>query len=314
MASAVAVVATVLACAPVLALAVNGRWRQPQTGFDNVLSWMAPQSPGDFRVLWLGQPGVLPLPGWRAGPGLAYATSLDGTADASDLWPASSDGPTRLLDQAVTLVREGRTSDVGHLLAPMGVRYVVVVDRASPLDETTSDIRSAPPDLGAGLDSQLDLEAVDRTDALTVYLNDAWAPLRFVVPAPAVASARLDDPRAARSVDLSSGTAVLGKVDGPTTFSGALPAGVTVEVAAAPSGHWQLRVGGRDATRSAAWVSSQLFSVAGGGRATLRYRTPVGWRLALVLEVVVWVAALVVIGRRRPVLSGDRAGVVVSRA
>jgi len=309
-ASVVTAAAAVLACLPVLAMSVNGRWREPVTGFDSFLSWMPP---GDYRVLWLGDPAVLPIAGWRVGNGLAYATSRDGGPVLTDDWPGTSRGATRLLAQAVTLARHGQTSELGHLLAPMAVRYVVVVDQASPADTLAIGTRPVPADLTAGLQSQLDLQMVDNSDGAAVYENDAWAPLRFVVPPAAVAAAKLDDPRVARTTDLAGATPVLGSARPPTSFAGPLPAGSAVEVAEAPSSHWHLRAGGVAAPRQGAFGSSNVFDVAAGGAGSLHYATPLGWWLALVVEVAAWVAALAVVvrGRRRPGRPADDEGEAV---
>ena len=301
-ASAVAAGALLLACLPVLALSVNGRWRQTSTGFDAALSWMsAKRADGDFRVLWLGGSSVLPLPGWRLDADLAYATSIDGPPDLTDQWPGTSRGATRLLGQAVSLTRLHHTTVLGHLLAPMGVRYVVVVDRPSPLDGTAADTRPVPPALTDGLQSQLDMAVLDTTPAMTVYENDAWAPMRLAVPPTAVKAAQLDDPRAARSVDLSGSPPVLAVTRGPTSFSGTVPAGA-VEIAEAPSTHWKLTVAGRSVARSPAWASSNLFMPDTAGEASLHYATPLTWPIALLVQAASWigVVAVLVRARRRP--------------
>ncbi len=310
-ASVVVAVAAVAACLPVLLASVDGRWHQPATGFDGVLPWMAAKrADGDFRVLWVGGPGVLPIAGWRLDARTAYATSVDGPPGLTDQWPGSSRGPTRLLGQALTLTRRGLTTQVGHLLAPMGVRYVVVVDSPSPLTTTSTQTQAVAPDLRVGLDSQLDLETVDHSYAMTVYQNDAWAPLRVQLPDGAVGPAQLDDPRVARTVNLGSAASVLPHPSGPTTARGTLGAGAVVEVAAAPSSHWRLRVGGIDAGRQPAFGSANLFTTRAGGAATLSYVTPLGWHLALVGEAILWVLALGVVarGRRRPAERDDQPG------
>jgi hypothetical protein len=306
-ASVVAGAAACLACLPVLVRSVDGRWRQPTTGFDALLQpWMAAkQAQGDFRVLWVGPPSVLPIAGWRLDSRTAYATSVDGVPTVTDQWPGTSRGPTRLLGQALTLARSGLTAQVGHLLAPMGVRYIVVASAAAPL--ATSGFQPVPADLSSGLASQLDLEVVDRSLAMTVYQNDAWMAARAQLPDGAVGAAQLDDPRVAARVDLSAATPVLPHAVAPTTASGPVAAGSVVEVAAAPSGHWQLSVGGVSAARQAAFGSANLFTVPAAGPATLRYNTPIGWRLALGVDACLWVAALVVVvgSRRRRVVEPE---------
>ena len=52
---------------------------------------------GDFRVLWLGDPRVLPGQGWEVAPGLAYTVSEDGLPDITGLWPGSSPGQAAAL-------------------------------------------------------------------------------------------------------------------------------------------------------------------------------------------------------------------------
>src|SRR5947208_14986276 len=64
--------------------------------------------------------------------GLAYATSDSGPPDASDLWPGSSNGPTGLIADAVAVARRGDATRLGHLLAPMAIRYIAVPSRLAP--------------------------------------------------------------------------------------------------------------------------------------------------------------------------------------
>jgi hypothetical protein len=123
--------------------------------------------------------------------------------------------------------------------------------------------------------------------------------MRVRLPDGAVAAAQLDDPRVAGTVDLAAGTAVLPRTSGPTTARGPLSAGAVVEVGAAPSGHWHLQVAGADAPRQPAFGSANLFTVARDGAATLHYETPLGWRLALAAEALLWAVALGIVVRGR---------------
>ncbi|MGH9061412.1 MAG: hypothetical protein ACRDZY_18150, partial [Acidimicrobiales bacterium] len=73
--SLLAAVGVVVGTFSVLGAAVSGRWGLPSQGFDQALSWMpAKAAQGDFRVLWLGRAGALPLGSWSMGSHLAYAT------------------------------------------------------------------------------------------------------------------------------------------------------------------------------------------------------------------------------------------------
>src|SRR5439155_16700988 len=81
--------AVLLGVLPVVAAAPDGRWRAPVGDLVRATSWMPSEAAahGSFRVLWLGDPRVLPLDGWPVGPsreGVAFGTSRDGPPDATD--------------------------------------------------------------------------------------------------------------------------------------------------------------------------------------------------------------------------------------
>jgi hypothetical protein len=85
-------------------------------------------------------------------------------------------------------------------------------------------------------------------------------------------------------------------------FSGHIPAPGRVLLSEAPSGRWELTVGGQAASRTTAFGVANLFSTGGSGSAHARYRTPLWrWPLALV-PFVLWAVAVAVLrrSRRRP--------------
>jgi GT2 family glycosyltransferase len=297
--SMVAAGAAALAVLPVLQAAAGGRWRAPAHDQAEVLAWMHDKGrDGGFRVLWLGDGRALPLAGWslgdgiggRAADGMAYATSQGGPPDATEQWPHAAPGPTSLLAEAVGVAVEGRTTRLGHLLAPMAVRYVVVPLRAAPLRQRTP-LLAPPPALVEALRNQVDLRRVDSDGALILYENVAWAPaLAALDPESAAASAQ-SGLVAAQGAELSRATPVLGVRSGPTDFSGPVPAGA-IELAEAASDRWSMRVDGRQARRRPAFGWANTFTVAEAGRATLSYRTSPTRRGALTLEALLWAVAL----------------------
>ena len=66
------------------------------------------------------------------------------------------------------------------VLAPMGIRYVVVVQRLAPAPFATRHL-PAPRGFVATLDAQLDLEPLDVPAGLTVYRNHAAFPVRAAI-------------------------------------------------------------------------------------------------------------------------------------
>ena len=117
---------------------VGTRWRLPPGPVS-----LTDESDGSYRMLWLGDPDVLPLASWEVEPGLAYATSDDGTPRRGTCGRAPTKGPRACSPTACTSQSEGETVRLGELLAPMGVRYIVVTTQLAP-DPFTDEERPVP--------------------------------------------------------------------------------------------------------------------------------------------------------------------------
>lgn len=174
--------AIVLGALPTVAAAGGGRWGAPVEGFAQAV----PVRPGagartsaavsGYRVLWLGDPQALPLGGWSIGPGLAYATSVDGLPTLADLWAPASPGPAAGLARDVEAAMRGETVELGGLLARDRVRYVVVVSALAPKTPGVQQVASFPAPVGLvdSLAAQEDLRAlVIGTGGLAVFANTA---------------------------------------------------------------------------------------------------------------------------------------------
>ena len=100
---------------------------------------------------------------------------------------------------AVALLASNRTARLGHVLAPLGVRYIAVIDRPAPGAHL---VRKLPPGLGSTLAGQLDLSLRQSEQGLTLYENGVWSPTRAVAR---VAPPTTGDPTAAAiATDLST--------------------------------------------------------------------------------------------------------------
>jgi hypothetical protein len=297
-ASGVAAAAIALATLPVLGAAFDGRWDQPAGDHSRALRFLDDANDQEsFRVLWLGDPSALPLGSWEVADGLAYATTDGGTPRLEDLIVGSDDGATGLIADAVDLARTGQTARLGRLLAPMGIRYVVVAQRLAPAPfDTTS--RSTPPGFVATLDAQLDLEPLDVPAGLTVYRNQAAFATRAAVPAdsdPPTQGGITD----AASTDLSSATPVLTDRDGYLGWKGDVPSDSQVLIAEAHSDHWRLHLDGGSATEDKPFGWATGYTVTDGGRASFRYETNPVRYLLLLVQVLAWLILLRVLVRIR---------------
>ncbi len=158
---------------------LDGRWHAPSTDWDTALSWMnGQQVEGGFRVLWVGDPDVLPVDATVSGQGIGYGITRNSPGGALDLWPAPGGSAATLVNDAVTDARDGRTNRLGHLLAPMGVRYVALPPRSGASGGAVAD---PTPQLTRGLADQLDLSRLESEGGLVLYENDAWAPTPSVL-------------------------------------------------------------------------------------------------------------------------------------
>jgi GT2 family glycosyltransferase len=300
LASTLAAVAVVIGSLPVLAAASGGRWHLPTGDFAGALGFAGDSgTDGAYRVLWFGDPRALPLGSWYLEDGVGFATSTNGMPDLTNLWPATDSGATPRLATDLRLADAGLTSSLGHLLAPLAVRYIVVPSGVAPSGDGGAAV-PVPHDLLTALLLQADLRTVQTDPLLTVYENAAWAPERSVLPAAAVAASRSGDPQASQDAPLAGAHPVL-PGSGSTRFSGPIPAGQEILVSQTADGNWHLDAGGRGAPRRVAFGWAMAFGPTGGGPATLAFHTPATRTLVIVVETLLWLAAVaaVVVGMRR---------------
>ena len=285
-ASLLAAVAGAVATLPIIGGTIDGRWRMPDRDFAQLLSWMPErQAEGEFRVLWAGHPEALPLDGWRLEDGLAYGSSRGGTPEIDELWPASDQGTSGLLHDSLAVARRGETSRLGHLLAPLGVRYVAVPLRAGPA-RSGAPALDVPHDVLSALRAQIDLRLIETDDALVVYENAAWAPAVSVLPPAALEASRRSGPDAARTTELAGSPPVLRQVR-PTRYEGEWP-GPELLLSEAYSSRWRFEVGGDAADHRKAFGWSNAFTAPAGSSSTLAYRTSPLRYAALVLQLGLW--------------------------
>jgi GT2 family glycosyltransferase len=289
-ASGVAAAAVVLGTIPVLGAAFDGRWSMPGGDHSRALGFINSENEAvPFRVLWLGDPAALPLGSWDLGDGVGYATTDRGTPRLEDLWVGSDDGRTGLLADALDLARSGQTARLGRLLAPMGIRYVIVPEQLAPAP-FSSDRLPIPGELAATLDAQLDLAPLDVPAGVTVYRNQAFYPTRAAVPA---ADAPPSDGgiAAAAGIDLSSLGPALPDAHGKLRWSGPVSADTTLLFSSAHSNRWELSVDGQAMHHTKPYGWANGFDVTTSGEATLSFSTPPVRYGMLALQALVWLWA-----------------------
>jgi hypothetical protein len=283
---AVAGVGIVLALVGFAADAVDGRWHAPSRDWDQALGFLrAERAEGGFRVLWIGDPTVLPLDPAITGDGVGYVLTRNGPGDARELYRAPEGDADRVVGDAVDLVGEQRTSRLGHLVAPMGVRYIVVPNRSGPRSET---VAFPPAGVAAGLDDQTDLLRLGTDPGIVLYENSAWAPTRALVEGDAADELPLESPsplRAALRTDLAGSEAL----SGPVTDSAPTGPG-TVLWSEAYDTQWEARAGGETLDQVEPFGLTNGYVLPERGSVSITFQGQVRRYIELLVQAALWLA------------------------
>jgi hypothetical protein len=198
----------------------------------------------------------------------------------------------------------GGTVHLGRLLAPAGVHDVVVVEGLAPstVGTMTPSVNAPPPSvLETDLLEQNDLQVVPGVSDVQVYQVNENMPVTGERTAPLPAVSQWSNPGAADVVgwqpvlgDLSQGQPATGAVTSGTLYAGYAPAGSFAVTGAGPA----------VARRPAFGWASQYAVPA--GRVSLTFSRFPYVPLAVLVEVLAWVALLVALfGRRRHAAARD---------
>ncbi len=163
---------------------VGGRWHQPTNDWKETLSWMSSQrDAGEFRVLWIGAPNVVPGDIHRSGAD-GFALTNNGPGDLRDTLPPPGGAGYEAAADAVERLRTRRTVRFGGLVGKMAVRYIAIPSRVDPgpVVESVLDGTGSGTALAVGLADQLDLREIDSAPGLRLFENTAWIPGRTVIP------------------------------------------------------------------------------------------------------------------------------------
>lgn len=286
-ASFVAALAFAWSCVPLSTAAFDGRWGLPGRDWSRSLGWMAGDSAadGDFRVLWVGDLDLLPLEPWHLRDGIGFGLTRGGAYDVGALWPSPLAQASEPVRDAVEVSIDRRTDRLGHLLAPMGVRYVVVPLAPGPLSGLSAKGAGFAAELVDGLAAQGDLAALSTQPGLVLYENLAWVPSPVIVTGDAAGETRRD----------SALTAELGADDeapAPTGASGPAgepdPQSSVVLWAEAYDRRWQARLDGVALEHREAFGVANAFEQVGSGHPTIRYQGQWFAYPVLALQVAIW--------------------------
>lgn len=290
----VSVVAICLAGLPSIVAGGSGRWSQPADTLGRLVGQLPGDAAGDYAVLYLGDPRLLPVASVAAGEGVAYGVLRDGGMSGVDTLPPHSSSMTAAMSRAVQVLVHGESLRAGRLLAPLAVRFVVVPLRDATLFARTTDSgRVVGESLVGRLSDQLDFRRVYTATDLVIFENVSALPVAAVldetssvVSRQATESNLLAEPLGIDAV-LFSGFAV------DAANSGSLASG-TVHLAVPYSDRWTLRVDDALVAPRVAFGATTAFDAPVDGVAVVRLQPSLSHRLLIVLQLGLWLLLVAV--------------------
>ena len=192
---AVAGLALALTVLPVVVGSLGGRLGMPEADLPSALPFIAEPRAGigettrggDGRVLWVGEPTILPAVGVPLSDdplsGEVAVAVTDGSPDLLDQWPYDLTGAPGVAEirDALAEALAGRTSRLGAAIGAWGVDHVVLVERSAPAPHEAIEA-PLPPTYAAAITRQLDMARVEGLNsAVTIFENIATRPVHAVV-------------------------------------------------------------------------------------------------------------------------------------
>ncbi|WP_420453107.1 glycosyltransferase [Ilumatobacter sp.] len=271
-----------------------GDWDAPTTPLLRLVQTALPDVPEDdpahYRVLYLGDARLLPTPAVEYRDGVSFALSDDADLDVRSTWssPGELDATVvGILDQ----IALGSTQRAGQLLAPLGVRYIVI-PQLDGVVSTSSEPLPLPVGLVEAFDDQLDIVA-DGLPTVEMYRNASWMPTLSLLEGPTAEASRSAGDEALVRADLGSVRAIATGADSWSSDDVRFEVEPGVVHLAVPfDDRWRLEVGGGEVVARPAFGLTTAFDVGAGGVATLSYDTASSRTALLVLQLLLWAVAL----------------------
>ena len=285
----------------------NGAWHTPETPMVRLLETQMPLEPsvGDYRVLYIGDPDVIPVVDGEYSDGIAYGVTDAGDFDFTDRFLHAPSLGDDAIERALELIADGSTLRAGRLLAPLGVRYVVV-PKTDGVVSTVDDPVPLPSGLVPALQNQLDLGSVYGPPTLEIFANQAWfAAGAQLTGATADASRLAGEESLARSDLTQAVPSMVGADLGAPEGVNEVAPGV-LHIAVPYDERIVLTVDGTSVPSRPGFGVTTAFDVTRNGTGVLGYDDDPNrawWRVA---QMILWLAVLVIAAgtRRRSVADG----------
>jgi len=301
----VSLLALIGSAVPLLSAATDGAFGQPSTSIAEQMDELLGATPesGDYRVLLIGDPEL--VPGAASDfDDVEFTLVRDARLVVDDRWSNPTATEDRVMLEALSAVRDRTTTRAGRLLAPLGVRYVVI-----PLVDRVRSTSEAPRPVASGLveafGEQLDLRSVYSPASMVVFENTQWIPVGAVLAATAAEASVAGGAASLAGADLSGSRPILAGASSWSSIDDVAVAG-TVHLGVAFDERWSIAIDGQNQPAGRpSFGSVMAFDPtpdswsAETGRITLRYDTSLvryGWVL---LQAGLWFLVVCVVAQPR---------------
>lgn len=306
-------VAVVVGLAPGIGALADGSFQVPTTPLARLLDASLPDASGDgdYNVLLVGDPRLLPVPATDYRNGVSWAIIDDGPLDVRDRWAPPTNSAAELVTTALDEMASTSTLRAGRLLAPLAIRYVIVPE-FDGVASTVNEPLPLPTGLIPALEDQLDLVALrPGLPTIEVFENRAWLPARAQLDEVAAAASTSAGAEVLVRADLSASTPVFVGADqlDPTldgVSEGVVHLGIPFDDA------WSLSVDGTEIEPRRAFGETMAFDIPTAGAGELWYDSSALRLPAVILQTLLWLAAIFVaarvrvsVGRRESLLVAD---------
>ncbi|MBT5866566.1 MAG: glycosyltransferase [Ilumatobacter sp.] len=265
---------------------------------------------GGYNVLLVGDARLLPVPAVEYRDGVSYAVIGDRPLDIRDRWAAPDSDAADAVEMALDQMASSSTLRAGRLLAPLGIRFIVVPEFDN-VESTTAEPLPLPGGLISALEDQLDLTSVTGLPTLEVFANTAWLPVVSQLTGTTAEASESAGAGALVRADLSSASPAFLGADQTAASSDDVVPGV-IHLAVPFDENWSLTVEGESIEPRRAFGVTTAFDVERQGNAVLEYSSPSLRLLLLLVQVVLWLAVLfaaarvsIPLARRRGTLVAD---------
>jgi hypothetical protein len=306
-------VAIVVGLAPGLAALADGSFQVPNTPLARLLEASLPDAvpDGDYNVLLLGDARVLPVPATEYRDGVSWAIIDDGALDVRDRWMPPSNAASDLVTTALDEMASTSTLRAGRLLAPLSIRFVVVPE-FDGVNSTVNDPLPLPTGLVEALEDQLDLVALrPGLPTLEAFENRAWFPKQAQLDATVADASDAAGAEVLVRSDLSASVPLFIGADQLDAVTDDVSDGV-VHLGIPFDDAWTLSVDGTSVEPRRAFGETTAYDVASAGVGSLRYETSALRWLAVAVQTLLWLAAILIaarvrvsVGRRDSLLLSD---------